>query len=54
MSGSALFHVAFIAVAVMILLTVWGAMVLEAGQHPPGRGDGTAKAGDEPAGPNAP
>jgi hypothetical protein len=37
MSGSALFHIAFIAVVVMILLTVWAAMVLEAGQRPPGR-----------------
>jgi hypothetical protein len=37
MSGSALFHIAFIAVVVMILLTVWAAMVLEAGARPPGR-----------------
>jgi hypothetical protein len=37
MSGSALFHIAFIAVVVLILLTVWAAMVLEAGEDPPGR-----------------
>jgi len=37
MSGSALFHIAFIAVVVMILLTVWAAMVFEAGSRPPGR-----------------
>jgi hypothetical protein len=36
MSGSALFHMAFIAVVVMILLTVWAAMVLEAGARPTG------------------
>jgi hypothetical protein len=37
MSGPALFHIAFIAVVVMILLTVWAAMVLEVGERPPGR-----------------
>lgn len=37
MSGSALFHIAFGAVVVMILLTVWAAMVFEAGDDPPGR-----------------
>jgi hypothetical protein len=37
MSGSALFHIAFGAVVVMILLTVWAAMVFEAGEDPPGR-----------------
>jgi hypothetical protein len=35
MSDSALFYVAFFGVVVMILLTVWVAMVFEAGQHPP-------------------
>jgi len=37
MSGSALFHIAFGAVVVMILVTVWAAMVFEAGDDPPGR-----------------
>jgi len=37
MSGSALFYIAFIAVVVLILLTVWAAMVFEAGEQPPGR-----------------
>jgi len=37
MSGSALFHIAFIAVVVLILVTVWAALVLEAGEDPPGR-----------------
>jgi hypothetical protein len=37
MSGSALFHIAFAAVVVLILLTVWAAMVFEAGEQPPGR-----------------
>jgi hypothetical protein len=37
MSGSALFHIAFGAVVVVIILTVWAAMVLEAGEDPPGR-----------------
>lgn len=37
MSGSALFHIAFGAVVVVIILTVWAAMVFEAGEDPPGR-----------------
>jgi hypothetical protein len=37
MSGSVLFHIAFGAVVIMILLTVWAAMVFEAGEDPPGR-----------------
>ena len=37
MSGSALFHIAFGAVVIVILLTVWAAMVFEAGEDPPGR-----------------
>ena len=37
MSGPAVFHIAFIAVVVVILLTVWAAMVFEAGEDPPGR-----------------
>ena len=37
MSGSALFHIAFGAVVVMILLTVWAAMVFEAVEDPTGR-----------------
>jgi hypothetical protein len=37
MSGSALFHIAFGAVVVVIILAVWAAVVLEAGEDPPGR-----------------
>ena len=54
MSGSALFLIAFAAVGVMILVTVWGAMVLEAGARPPGRAPEAATPGDEPGEPKAP
>jgi hypothetical protein len=54
MSGSALFLIAFAAVGVMILVTVWGAMVLEAGARQPGRGPEAARPGDEPGEPKAP
>ena len=54
MSGSAWFLIAFAAVVVMILATVWGAMVLEAGARPPGRAPEAAKPGDEPGEPKAP
>ena len=47
MSGSALFHIAFIAVVVMILLTVWAAMVFEAGEDPPGRRAGHREATEQ-------
>jgi hypothetical protein len=52
MSGSALFHIAFIAVVVLILLTVWAATVLEAGEDPPGRQPdrGPAPVSDRPGG----
>ena len=54
MGGTAWFYVAFMAVVVMIVLTVWAAMVLEAGDQPPGRGQEAAKASDEPGETNAP
>jgi hypothetical protein len=44
MSGSVLFHIAFVAAVVMILLTVWVAMVFEAGEDPPGRRAGHREA----------
>jgi len=53
MSGSALLVVAFAAVGVMILVTVWGAMVLEAGARPPGHAPEAARPGDEPGEPKA-
>jgi len=37
MGGTVWFVVAFGAVVVMILLTVWAALVLEAGEQAPGR-----------------
>ena len=49
MSGSALFHIAFIAVVVLILLTVWAALVLEAGEDRPGRQPEARGAGHEEA-----
>jgi hypothetical protein len=54
MSGSALFLIAFAAVGVMIVVTVWGAMVLEAGARPPRRAPEAARPGDEPREPRAP
>ena len=42
------FYVAFAAVVVMIVATVWAAMVLEAGGRPPARGQDAAMPGDEP------
>jgi hypothetical protein len=39
------FYVAFMAVVVMIVLTVWAALVLEAGEQPPGRGQEAARPG---------
>ena len=54
MSGSDLFLIAFAAVGVMILVTVWGAMVLEAGARPPAHAPEAARPGDEPSEPKAP
>jgi hypothetical protein len=54
MSGSDLFLIAFAAVGVMIVVTVWGAMVLEAGARPPGRAPEAAKPGDAPGEPKEP
>ena len=48
------FYVAFMAVVVMIVLTVWAAMVLEAGERPPGRAPDVATPGHEPVETNAP
>jgi hypothetical protein len=54
MSGSNLFLIAFAAVGVMILVTVWAAMVFEAGARPPGRALEAARPGDAPGEPKAP
>jgi hypothetical protein len=54
MSGSDLFLIAFAAVGVMILVTIWAAMVLEAGARPPGRAPEAAQPGDAPGEPKAP
>jgi hypothetical protein len=54
MSGSDLFLIAFAAVGVMIVVTVWAAMVLEAGERPPGRAQDVATPGHEPGETNAP
>ncbi len=54
MGATAWFYVAFAAVVVMIVATVWGAMVLEAGAQPPRRGQDAATPGDEPAETHAP
>jgi hypothetical protein len=54
MGQTAWFYVAFMAVVVMIVLTVWAAMVLEAGEQPPGRAQGAATPGHEPGETNAP
>jgi hypothetical protein len=48
------FYVAFMAVVVMIVLTVWAAMVLEAGERPPGRAPDAATQGHEHGETNAP
>ncbi|HEY1345302.1 MAG TPA: hypothetical protein VGF54_09985 [Streptosporangiaceae bacterium] len=54
MSGSDLFLIAFAAVGVMILVTVWAAMVLEAGARPPRRAPEATQPGDAPGQPKAP
>ena len=49
MSGPALLHtISFTALVVMILLTVWIALVFESGGHPPARKQEAAKLDDEP------
>ena len=48
------FYVAFMAVVVMIVLAVWAAMVLEAGERPAGRAPDAATQGHEPGETNAP
>ena len=54
MDGSALFLIAFGAVVVMILVTVWTALVMEAGARPPGRQREDARPAGEPGEPEAP
>jgi hypothetical protein len=54
MGGTVWFLVAFAAVVVMILLTVWAALVLEAGGQAPGRTQEAAKPAGEPGEANAP
>jgi hypothetical protein len=54
MSGSDLFLIAFAAVGVMIVVTVWAAMVLEAGARPPGPAPEAAQPGDPPGEPKTP
>ena len=49
MGATAWFYVAFAAVVVMIVATVWGAMVLEAGARPPGREQDAATPAMSPA-----
>lgn len=47
MGHTAWFYVAFMAVIVMIVLTVWAALVFEAGERPPGRAQDAATPGHE-------
>jgi hypothetical protein len=48
MGGSALLHtISFIAVIVMILLTVWIVLLLESSGRPPRAKQGEAKPGDQ-------
>ena len=54
MDGSALFLITFGAVVVMILVTVWAALVMEAGARPPGRQQEDARPAGEPGEPEAP
>jgi len=49
MSGSGLLHtISFIAVVIVVLLTVWIVLVLESGGHRPARRQEEAKLSDEP------
>jgi len=54
MGATVWFLVAFGAVVVMILLTVWAAMVLEAGARAPGREQEAAQPVGEPGASKAP
>ena len=54
MGATVWFLVAFGAVVVMILLTVWAALVLEAGGQAPGRMQEAAKPAREPGEASAP
>ena len=53
-TGTVWFLVAFGAVVVMILLTVWAALVLEAGEQAPGHKQEAARPGGEPGEANTP
>ena len=54
MGATVWFLVAFGAVVVLILLTVWAALVLETGGRAPGRTQEAARPADEPDKANAP
>jgi hypothetical protein len=55
MSGSALLHtISFMALVLVILLTVWIVLVLESGGHPSRTTQEAAKPGDEPGEATAP
>ena len=54
MGGTVWFLVAFGAVVVSILLTVWAALVLEAGGQAPGRTQEAARPAGEPGEADAP
>ena len=54
MGGSALLHtISFMAVIVMILLTVWIVLLLESGGRPPRTNQGEAEPGDQSGQTNA-
>jgi hypothetical protein len=53
MGATVWFLVAFAAVVVLILLTVWAALVLEAGGRAPGRAPEAARPAGEPGEANA-
>jgi hypothetical protein len=54
MSATALFHIAFAVLVVVILLIVWAAMVLETGARPPRRSQKAAGPGGEASGADVP
>ncbi len=53
-TGTVWFLVAFGAVVVMILLAVWAALLLEAGEQAPGHKQEAARPGGEPGEANTP
>jgi hypothetical protein len=54
MGATAWFYVAFAAVVVMIVATVWAAMVLQAGGQQPAGGQDAVAPGDEPGATHTP